>query len=43
MASAIGSLRADKETRILDCENVNTSFPGFIDTCQKIGININQS
>ena len=43
MASAIGSLRADKETRILDCKNVNTSFPGFIDTCQKIGININQS
>jgi 3-phosphoshikimate 1-carboxyvinyltransferase len=43
MASAIGSLRADKETRILDCENVNTSFPDFIDTCQKIGININQS
>ena len=43
MASAIGSLRSDNESRILDCENVKTSFPSFFDTCQNLGININQS
>ena len=43
MASVIGSLRSDNETRILDCENVKTSFPSFFDTCQNLGININQS
>ena len=41
MASAIGSLRSDSETKILDCENVKTSFPNFVDTCKQIGININ--
>ena len=43
MASAICSLRSDSETKILDCENVKTSFPNFVDTCQQIGIYINQS
>ena len=43
MASTIGSLRSDSETKILDCENVKTSFPNFVETCKKIGININQS
>ena len=43
MASTIGSLRSDSETKILDCENVKTSFPNFVETCKQIGININQS
>lgn len=41
MASTIGSLRSDSETKILDCENVKTSFPNFVETCKQIGININ--
>ncbi len=40
MASSIGSLRSDGETTILDCLNVNTSFPNFIDTCKEVGIDI---
>ncbi len=40
MASSIASLRADGETTVLDCLNVNTSFPNFIDVCHEIGINI---
>ena len=40
MASSIGSLRSDGETTILDCLNVNTSFPNFIDVCKQIGIGI---
>ena len=40
MASSIGSLRADGETSILDCLNVNTSFPNFVDVCRQVGINI---
>ena len=40
MASSIASLRSEGETTILDCLNVNTSFPNFIEVCQKVGINI---
>ena len=40
MAASIGSLRSGGETTILDCLNVNTSFPNFIDVCQELGINI---
>ena len=40
MASSIGSLRADGETTILDCLNINTSFPNFVDACKEVGINI---
>ena len=40
MASSIGSLRSDGETSVLDCFNVNTSFPNFIDACKGVGINI---
>ena len=43
MASAIGSLRSKNEVNVLDCINVNTSFPNFVDTCKKIGIEIEQS
>ena len=40
MASAIGSLRSDGVVKILDCVNVNTSFPNFIDVCKEVGIDI---
>ncbi len=40
MASAIGSLRSDDAVKILDCVNVNTSFPNFIDVCRQVGIDI---
>ena len=43
MASAIGSLRSDGETSVLDCFNVNTSFPNFIDACKEVGINIEKT
>ena len=43
MASAIGSLRSENEVSVLDCVNVNTSFPNFVDTCKEIGIEIEQS
>ena len=40
MASAIGSLRSEGVVKILDCVNVNTSFPNFIDVCREVGIDI---
>ena len=40
MSSSIGSLRAEGETTVLDCLNVNTSFPYFIEVCKEVGINI---
>ena len=43
MAGSIGSIRANGETTILDCLNVNTSFPNFIDVCKQVGINIEAS
>ena len=43
MASAIGSLRSENEVNVLDCVNVNTSFPNFVNTCKEIGIEIEQS
>ena len=43
MATSIGSLRSDGETTVLDCLNVKTSFPNFIDICKQVGINIEAS
>ena len=40
MASSIGSLRSDGETTILNCLNVDTSFPNFIEVCKEVGIKI---
>ena len=42
MASSIASLRADGEVRIVDCDNVRTSFPSFIEICGDIGIKIKE-
>jgi 3-phosphoshikimate 1-carboxyvinyltransferase len=33
-------LRASGDIHIDDCDNVNTSFPGFVDACQRIGMSI---
>ena len=43
MAGSIGSIRANGETTMLDCLNVNTSFPNFIDICKQVGVNIEAS
>ena len=40
MARSVGSLRSNGEVSVLDCSNVNTSFPNFLDTCKEVGINI---
>ncbi len=42
MASSIASLRAEGEVRILDCDNVRTSFPDFVSVCSHIGIKIKE-
>jgi 3-phosphoshikimate 1-carboxyvinyltransferase len=40
MAFSVASLRASREIRINECANVNTSFPGFVELVQQIGIRI---
>jgi len=40
MSFAIAALRASGEIRIHDCENVNTSFPGFVELAQRAGLRI---
>ena len=40
MAFSIASLRATQEIRINECANVNTSFPGFVELANQIGIRI---
>ncbi len=40
MAFAVASLRASDEIRIRDTANVNTSFPGFVETARAAGIEI---
>ena len=40
MAFAIASLRASAPIRILDVANVATSFPGFVELAQSVGIRI---
>ncbi|HTY92358.1 MAG TPA: 3-phosphoshikimate 1-carboxyvinyltransferase [Steroidobacteraceae bacterium] len=40
MAFAVASLRASAPLRILDVANVATSFPGFVDLAQGVGIRI---
>ena len=41
MAFAVASLRADGPITIHDCDNVNTSFPGFVELANHAGFNIN--
>jgi 3-phosphoshikimate 1-carboxyvinyltransferase len=40
MAFAMAGLCADGKITIKDCENVDTSFPNFIDIAQKVGVNV---
>jgi len=40
MASVIASLRAQDTCRIIDCKNIDTSFPNFLGICRKLGIKI---
>ena len=40
MSFAIATLRAEQPIRILDCANVNTSFPGFVELAQGAGLGI---
>lgn len=41
MSFAIASLRASQKIEITDCENVATSFPGFVALANRVGLNIN--
>ncbi len=40
MAFAIAALRARDTVRIVDCANVNTSFPGFVTLASRAGLSI---
>lgn len=41
MSFAVASLRANANIEITDCQNVATSFPGFVELANSIGLNIN--
>ena len=43
MAFAIAGLRTKKQINVTGCNNVKTSFPDFVETCQKVGIDITES
>ncbi len=42
MSFAMAGLRAAGEIEILDCANVNTSFPGFVDLASRAGLSLRQ-
>jgi len=41
MAFAIAGLRSQGEIEIIECNNIATSFPGFVDLATAIGLTIN--
>jgi len=43
MAFSVASLRATAEIRIRNSDNVNTSFPGFVELAEKSGIRISRN
>ncbi|APZ42809.1 3-phosphoshikimate 1-carboxyvinyltransferase [Acidihalobacter ferrooxydans] len=43
MAFAMAGLRAEKQIEIVDCANVDTSFPGFVDKASAVGLGIGSS
>jgi len=43
MAFAIAACHAQSDILIKNCENINTSFPGFIETANAAGMKINQA
>jgi 3-phosphoshikimate 1-carboxyvinyltransferase len=40
MAFAVAALRAEREIRILDCDHVSTSFPGFDALARGLGLQV---
>jgi len=42
MSFAMAALRAKGSIEILDCDNVNTSFPGFVELAAGAGLHIAQ-
>ncbi|MHA7834941.1 MAG: 3-phosphoshikimate 1-carboxyvinyltransferase [Algiphilus sp.] len=40
MSMAIASLRAEQPIRIRHCDNVHTSFPGFVETATSVGMEL---
>jgi len=42
MSLAMAALRAAVPVRILDCRNVDTSFPGFVDAAGAVGLRIRE-
>ena len=40
MAFSVAALRSDGSIEIRDCDNVNTSFPNFIEACGGVGMSI---
>ena len=40
MAFAVAALRAEREIRVLDCDHVATSFPGFDAMARGLGLQI---
>lgn len=42
MSFAMAALRAREPLEILDCANVNTSFPGFVDLARQAGLQIDE-
>ena len=43
MASAIACTRAPNQSKVEDVDNVITSFPNFLDTCRRIGMEIDNT
>ena len=43
MASVIGAIRSKGVCKIKNCSNISTSFPGFINLSNKIGIILNKN
>jgi len=43
MALAMAGLRSEEEIVIDDCDNVNTSFPGFVAQAAEVGLQIEQT
>ncbi len=43
MSFVMAGLRAEGEIYIHDCANVNTSFPGFVELAQSLGVEVTES
>lgn len=43
MSFSIAALRAEQPIRILDCANVNTSFPGYVPLMQSLGLRLTEA